>query len=99
VSSIVFVVVFAVMFVILVVTASSNMFVFSLTGVTIQYVSEVTIRNIAIPISCKRCSFLIFFYLLRSVDKYFGCIHQFLPANLSFLRASGTRSESFQYKK
>ena len=55
-----FAVVFAVMFVILVVTASSNVFVFSLTGVTMPYVSEVMIRNIAIPISCKNCFFSYF---------------------------------------
>lgn len=68
-----FVVVFVVGCVISDVNVSSDEFV-GLIGVTTPYVSEVTIRNIAIPISCKICSFFICCYLLQNVNKFFDSI-------------------------
>ena len=61
-SSVIFVVLFVVVFVISFVIVTSELLVACLTGVTIPYVSKVTIRNTAIPINCKNCSFFIFCY-------------------------------------
>jgi len=54
-----------VVFVIVLVIASIELSVVLLSGTTIQYVNEVTIRNITTPISCKICSLFTLYIVVK----------------------------------